>query len=219
MRPDDRMNKRSAQSRTSGQSLIGLNSINFFQAEMVGVVLPMIGVFLKEHGWRYDSIGIATAAVGLGTLLFQAPAGMITDRISSRRFLFAAAAVTTGIGLTLIPLLPSTKWTVDTLLFISGAAQSFFPPLLGALALALVGHELLNRTAGTNQGWSHAGNIAAAIGAVAGPVASGILVEHLGFKKTFVAFSLLALAGATLFTTLVPETKSSRESKEGQAAA
>ena len=38
------------------RSLVGLNAINFFQAEAVGVVLPVMGVFLKEHGWRYDSI-------------------------------------------------------------------------------------------------------------------------------------------------------------------
>lgn len=75
--------------RSIKQSLIGLNAINFFQAEAVGVVLPVMGVFLKEHGWRYDSIGVATAIAGLGTLLMQTPAGIATDRISSRRALFA----------------------------------------------------------------------------------------------------------------------------------
>ena len=53
------------------QSLAGLNAINFFQAEMVGVVLPALSVFLKEAHWRYDSIGAATALAGLGTLLLQ----------------------------------------------------------------------------------------------------------------------------------------------------
>ena len=43
----------------------------------------------------------------------------------------------------------------------SGAAHAFFVPLLGALALGLVEHGGLNRTMGANQGWNHAGNLAA----------------------------------------------------------
>ena len=39
------------------RSLIGLNAANFFQAEMVGVILPVLNAFLKEANWRYDAIG------------------------------------------------------------------------------------------------------------------------------------------------------------------
>jgi len=175
-----RMEKPDIKPRRKTQSMVGLNAINFFQAEMVGVVLPVMGVFLKEHGWRYDSIGIATAAAGLGTLLFQTPDGIVTDRISSRRLLFAIAAILTGVCFASIPLLPDTRGLVDGFLFISGAAQSFFPPLLGALALALVGHASLNKTAGTNQGWNHAGNIVAAISAIG-------LVRLVGVASIFYA--------------------------------
>jgi MFS family permease len=154
-------------SRITTQSVVGLNAINFFQAEMVGVVMPLIGVFLREHQWRYDAIGIATAAAGLGTLLLQTPAGIFTDRISSRRLLFAIAAILTGLCYSIIPFLPNSHRVVDAFLFVSGAAQSFFPPLLGALALGLVGHDVLNKMAGENQGWNHAGNIAAALAAMA----------------------------------------------------
>jgi hypothetical protein len=49
------------------RSLLGLNAINFFQAEMVGVLLPVLGLLLHEHHWHYDAIGIATAAGGFGT--------------------------------------------------------------------------------------------------------------------------------------------------------
>jgi len=49
------------------RSLAGLNAANFFQAEMV-VILPVLSAFLKEANSRYDSIGCATAAAGLGTV-------------------------------------------------------------------------------------------------------------------------------------------------------
>lgn len=156
---------------------------------MVGVIMPILGVLLKEHGWRYDSIGLATAAGGLGTLIMQTPAGVVSDRVSSRRGLFAACAIVTGLCFAGLPLIASHQKVVDSLLLVSGAVQSFFGPLLGALALALVGHELLNKTAGTNQGWNHAGNIAAALSAMA-------LVRWMGVSAVFYSVAISSLAAA-----------------------
>lgn len=176
------------------RSFAALNAANFFQAEMVGVILPVLNAFLREANWRYDAIGFATAAAGLGTLLFQFPAGWLTDKISWRRTLFSIVALLTGACFVALPLVPKTPVWVDSLLFLSGAVQSFFGPLLGALALALAGHQLLNRVIGANQGWNHAGNIVAAL------VAMG-LVSMLGLKSVFYsvgACSLLA-GGSVLF--------------------
>jgi MFS family permease len=47
---------------------------------------------------------------------------------------------------------------------------------------------------------------ALAIGGVAGPLVSGLLVEHLGFRFTFYAFAVLAAVGALVLTKFVPET-------------
>jgi MFS family permease len=108
------------------RSILGLNAANFFQAEMVGVILPVMNSYLKDAGWRYDSIGVATALAGLATLLFQTPAGILTDRLSQRRVLFAAAALVTGTCFTVIRMLRSKAAPIDSLLFVAGAAQSFF---------------------------------------------------------------------------------------------
>src|SRR5205807_2166206 len=98
---------------------------------------------------------------GLGTLLFQGLAGWLTDRVSRRRVLFAAASLLTGVCFVAIPLVPLSPVPINSLLFVSGVVQSLFPPLLGALALGLAGHRFLSRTMGTNQSCNHAGNIAA----------------------------------------------------------
>ena len=186
MRDEDR--------RLPERSLAGLNAANFFQAEMVGVILPVLNAFLKEHHWRYDAIGFATAVAGLGTLLFQAPAGWLTDKVSCRRTLFAAAALITGACFAALPFGTRSAVWVNSLLFISGAAQSLFAPLLGALALALAGHKLLNRVMGTNQSWNHAGNIAAALIAMA-------LVSLLGLESIFYSVAACSiLAGASVLT-------------------
>ncbi|HLH40378.1 MAG TPA: MFS transporter [Bryobacteraceae bacterium] len=178
----------------SRRSFFGLNAANFLQAEMVGVVIPVLNGFLRTAGWSYDAIGVATAAAGLGTLAFQALAGWLTDRWKWRRAAFSAASVLTGISFAAIPRIPRTHVWIDSLLFFSGAIQSFFGPLLGALALGLAGHRLLNRTMGANQGWNHAGNIAAAL------LAMGV-VSVLGLNALFYSvgvFSLFAAASMLL---------------------
>jgi MFS family permease len=171
------------------RSLVGLNAINFFQAEMVGVLLPILGVLLREHHWRYEAIGVATAAGGLGTLVMQTPAGVLSDHVSARRFLFSICALVTGLCFVAVPLAVNHWVLVDGLLFLAGTIQSFFGPLLGALALALVGHKLLNKVAGTNQSWNHAGNIPAALSAMA-------LVKFLGVSSVFYSVGVSSIAAA-----------------------
>jgi predicted MFS family arabinose efflux permease len=42
---------------------------------------------------------------------------------------------------------------------------------------------------------------------VVGPFVSGVVLQRFGFRAAFLIFALLALAGAAIFTILVPETK------------
>ncbi len=173
----------------SPRSRLGLNAANFFQAEAVGVVLPILNTFLREAHWRYDAIGVATALLGLGTLLFQTPAGILVDRTKNRRLLFFLASVAVGLCFGLIPFVPRTAAWIDTLLFLSGVSQSMFLPVLGALALALGGYSALNRTLGENQGWNHAGNIVSALLAF-------VAVRAFGSGSIFYAVAAASLVGA-----------------------
>lgn len=174
----------------SRRSRFGLNAANFFQAEAVGVVLPVLNAFLREAHWRYDQIGVATALLGLGTLLFQTPAGILVDRVQNRRMLFFVASIAVGLCFGVIPFVPHTPIWVDSLLFLSGLAQSLFIPVLGALALGLVGYQALNRTLGENQGWNHAGNIVAALLAF-------VAVRYFGSASIFYSVAIASLVGAS----------------------
>jgi MFS family permease len=46
------------------------------------------------------------------------------------------------------------------------------------------------------------------IGGVAGPLLSGVLLQHMGFNVTFLSFAALALATAVILQLLVLETAS-----------
>lgn len=175
------------------QSRFGLNAANFFLAEVTGVVMPFLSAFLHSRHWRYDAIGLAAALAGLGVFLMQSPAGFIVDRVSQRRALLAGASLLLGVCYGLVSLVPAHWWLIDPLLFVAGAAHAFFTPLLGALALGLVGHAALNKTMGMNQGWNHAGNIAAALSAM-------VLVSWFSLSSVFYAVTVVSvLAAASVF--------------------
>ena len=177
----------------SWQSLFGLNAANFFLAEITGVVMPFLGSYLKDKEWSETAIGVAISIAGLGVFLMQTPAGMIVDRVRQRRTLLAGASILLGVCYGLLPLVPTHPGWIDPLLFVAGTAQAFFLPLLGALALGLVGHAALNRTMGNNQGWNHAGNLAAAL------LAMG-LVSLFGVSSVFYAVPIVsALSAASVF--------------------
>jgi MFS family permease len=170
-----------------------LNAANFFLAEVTGVVMPFLSAFFQTQHWRYDAIGIATALAGLGVFLMQTPAGFIVDRVPQRRTLLASASLLLGVCYGLVSFVPARWWLIDPLLFFAGAGQAFFAPLLGALALGLVGHAALSRTMGMNQGWNHAGNIAAALTAMA-------LVSLFSVSAVFYAVTAVSvLAAASVF--------------------
>jgi MFS family permease len=56
---------------------------------------------------------------------------------------------------------------------------------------------------------------AVSVGGVLGPIMSGFVVQHMGFKAAFFLFAALACAGAFIFTALVPETKGNADWQRG----
>ncbi len=187
--PPDGISSSSATTATNGtvslRSRVGLNAANFFLAEITGVVMPFLGAYLSGKQWSETTIGIAISLAGFGVFLMQTPAGMIVDRVRQRRTMLASASILLGVCYGLLPLVPAHPAWIDSLLFVAGTAQAFFLPLLGALALGLVGHAALNRTVGGNQGWNHAGNLAAAL------LAMG-LVSLFGVAAVFFAVPIVS---------------------------
>ena len=87
--------------------------------------------------------------------------------------------------------MPAKQVWVNSLLFVSGVGQAFFLPLLGALALGLVGHAGLGRMMGVNQGFNHAGNLAAALSALVLVTLAGLRSGGLGLAGVVVGKALV----------------------------
>ncbi|HET6343939.1 MAG TPA: MFS transporter [Myxococcota bacterium] len=150
----------------SRQSRIALNATNFFLAEVVTVVVPFLSDYLRDQKWHYDQIGMATSMAGFGVLLAETPVGLLIDRILRRRRILAITAVLVGLCFGAIPLVPAEPTYINALMFFAGINESFFTPLLGALALALAGRRGFNKMMGVNQAWNHVGSIVSAVAAM-----------------------------------------------------
>ncbi|MBI1917402.1 MAG: MFS transporter [Planctomycetes bacterium] len=175
--------------------------------------MPFLAKFLAERGWRNDAIGFAAALAGLGVLLMQTPAGVLIDRVRRRRALLAVASLLLGFCYGVLPLLPARWSLVDPLVFVAGACHAFFVPLLGALALGLAGHAALARLMGENQGFNHAGNIAAAGTAM-------LLVNWFGTASIFYAVAVVSVVAAGSVTVIRPdELREEAPCREGEAPA
>jgi MFS family permease len=175
------------------RSFWALNGLNFLLAQIAAVVVPFLNVFLKQKDWRYDQIGFAMAVVGMGSVIFQIPAGMICDRFSMPKKLLAIATISLGLAYVLIPYAVNNFYLLVPLLFVSGMMGTFFAPLLSTLALSMVGRLNLPKILGTNQSWGHLGGVGASL-------VAAMVVSLYGIQALFyLAGAISLVAAGTIF--------------------
>ena len=206
-----------ALSATSWRSWVGLCAACFFLAEVNGVTMPFVNTYLIERGWRYDAIGAAASFAGLVSLLTHSPGGFLIDHTRRRRVLLAGASLLVGACFGILPLAAADRIWVVALLAVAAVAKPLFGPLTNALTLDLVGHTGLNRAMGVNQGWNHAGNIAAALIAM-------VLVGYFPVAVVFFAVAAASvLAALSVFLIRTDELDRSTHARSvpfsGQSAA
>jgi MFS family permease len=173
----------------SRRSRWGLYLANFFLAELIGVLLPLLNDYLADNGWSVRGIGVATAMAGLGLWLVQIPAGIWLDSLRAYRAILMAAALVVGAAFALMPQLLQRPVLLCVALFISGAGQAFIVPLLSTLALLLAGPAGVNNLLGRCLSANHAGNL------VASAMVLG-LVKAYGTASAFYAIFGIAVLAA-----------------------
>jgi MFS family permease len=176
------------ETRTSNQSLRGLDWLNFFLAGVLTGFGPFVALYLAGEGWRQAEIGFILTASGLVGLLIQVPSGELLDAVRSKRSLVAlgilivaSAAVILGIWPRFTPAL-----IAEMLLGVTGG---LIGPAVAAISLGLVGNEGLPERLGRNQRFA----------AIGGFVAAGLmgLLGYL-FSNRTIFFASAALAVPTL---------------------
>lgn len=162
---------------TSRRSLLGLDWVNFFLADVQTGVGPFLAIYLAANAWNPEKVGLALTAGGIAGIITQTPAGALVDRARSKRMLIAIGAGMICTGALMIAWWPAVA-SVMTAQVLIGAVSSVFNPAVAAIALGLVGHKLFDLRQGRNQSWNSAGNVVAA-------VSMGLIGTYVGPKWIF----------------------------------
>ncbi|WP_245297126.1 MULTISPECIES: MFS transporter [Rhodomicrobium] len=176
-----------------GQSLVALNALNFFMADVRDGLGPFLGVFLQQNGWSPAHIGLVTTLGGLAGVAATTPLGMLVDTTSAKRAIVILSACAVILACSLNYILPYFGITAAAQMA-SGIAGAAIGPAIAAITLGLVRQKGFPRQLGRNEAYNHAGNAFAAI-------LCGILGYMFGLVAVFVLMGLMALGSivATLW--------------------
>ncbi|OVZ55378.1 MFS transporter [Pigmentiphaga sp. NML080357] len=160
-----------------------------------GAILPVIALSARELDASVALSGLIVALIGIGSLVSNIPAAMITSRYGERRSMVGAAIL--SVLSLLLCIFATHTWMLATGVFLVGVAASVFllarqtylmdavPSYMRARALSTLG--------GTNR-----------IGVFVGPFAGAAMIHFVGLQGGYWV-AVAALAGAGLIAHLAPE--------------
>ena len=176
-------------SRTSRQSLRGLDWFTFFLGDIQTGFGPFIAVYLSTQKWNQTDIGLVLSVGALASLFSQVPGGWLVDSVRSERSAAAAAVAAIGISAFMIAVWPVFV-AVASSRALQAAATSVLSPAIAAISLGLVGRYALAARLGRNARFASAGNGAAAV--IMGATGHFISAQAVFFVTA--GFTLPALA-------------------------
>src|SRR5437867_3338548 len=88
-------------------SILALNALNFFMADVRDGLGPFLGVFLQGSGWSPAAIGLVMTIGGYAGMLATTPLGAFVDATRAKRALMIATAIAIVVASTAMLVFPS----------------------------------------------------------------------------------------------------------------
>lgn len=144
------------------QSLLALNVLNFFMADVRDGLGPFLGVFLQQNGWSPAAIGLVMTVGGYAGMVATTPLGAFVDATKAKRGLMIVSAL--AIVAASMAILASQDILVTaTAQAINGIAGAAVGPAIAGITLGLVRQAGFAHQLGRNEAFNHAGNVTAAL--------------------------------------------------------
>ena len=192
----------------SRKTLLGLDWLNFFLADVQTGVGPFLAIYLAGYKWNAAQVGLALTVGGIAGILTQTPAGGLVDRLRSKRALIAAGIVALVVGALLIALLP-WFWPVMAAQVLIGGTSSIFNTAIYAISLGIVGRAAFDNRQGRNQTFNSAGNVVAA-------VSMGLLGYFVSNRSIFFFVAVCALPTLLALLLVNPDEIDFEEARGGK---
>jgi len=160
-----------------------------------GAILPVVALSARELGASLAMSGLIAALIGVGSLLSNIPAALLTDRFGERRAI-AGAALLSVVALLLAIAAPNVAVLAVSMLII-GMASSVFILARQTYLVEVVPLNLRARALSTLGGTTR-------IGVFAGPFAGAALIHLMGLSGAYWA-AAAAMLVAGLIAILAPD--------------
>lgn len=143
------------------RSVIGLNGLNFFIADMLTGFGPFVSVYLATNGWSPAAIGVALSVGTIAAVAGQVPAGIVVDAVRNTRLVTAAGIAAIIISALMLGAF-SARWSVFGGEILEGVSASLLTPAIATLTLAISHSEKLAERLGSNVRFKALGSMLAA---------------------------------------------------------
>ena len=143
------------------RTLLPLQALNFFMADMQAGIGPFLGVFLLAHGWHNGWIGAVIGIGGLAGMAAATPAGALIDASSRKRWYVIVPGFCMVMASALILFSPSFMLVAGSQI-VAAIAGAAIGPAVSGMTLGIVHQAGFNRQMGINQAFNHAGNLVGA---------------------------------------------------------
>jgi MFS family permease len=164
------------------RSILGLNGLNFFYADMMTGFGPFVTVYLAANGWQPTDIGFALSVGTMAAVAGQLPAGMLVDAVHHRRLITGIGVAMVVVSALMLATLPSYVPVLGAQL-LQGIANSLITPAVAAITLALSPSKRLGQRLGGNVRWK-------ALGSMVTALFMGFVGTHLGTGAVFYVSAL-----------------------------
>ena len=172
----------------SRRSLIALDALNVFLADVRDGIGPYLSVYLKSRHWESGRIGLIMSTATLAGVVAQTPVGGFVDATKKKRGMVAFASLLVGAAALVMIARPTFPVIVSAQVAM-GLAGAIFGPAVAAITLGLVGQAKFSRRLGRNEGFNHAGNVLAA--ALAGLI--GVTIAYEGIFVLLAAMAAISV--------------------------
>ena len=144
------------------RSLLGLNGLNFFVADMLTGFGPFVTVYLSANHWQPTEIGFALSVGTMAAIAGQVPAGMLVDAVPYRRLITAVGIVAVIASAIVLGTFPRhlPVWGAELL---QGCSASLLTPAIAAMTLTLSKRGKFAERLGGNVRFKALGSMLAAL--------------------------------------------------------
>jgi len=168
----------------------------------LGIVIPLLPVFVDNYHASGFWVGALFAGYGLSRILLTPAIGSWSDRYGRKWFITGGLALYTIVSLCY--LIPTSIYELFVIRFVHGIASA----LIGPVAMAYVGDITPPGLEGANQGKL---SNAFYLGLGAGPLIGGAVYSACGMTTVFLSMAVMAVIPCILCIRYLPDSKPGTE--------